>query len=81
MIATAKDAGFFERQNIGWLFDHTEQLRRARGIGADVAKYARREVAAKFARMNSTPRFGNRARDLFRLIATRLHHPERDPLG
>src|SRR5260370_12168047 len=81
MIAPAERAGFFQRENIGWLFDDAEQLDRARRIGANVAELVRREVAAKFTRMNPAARFGNGARDLFGLIAARLHHPERDPLG
>src|SRR5260370_1013855 len=31
--------------------------------------------------MNSAPRFGNGAGDLFRVIAARLYDPERDPFG
>src|SRR5438270_13874964 len=78
MIASAKRTGFFKRQNIGWLFDHAEQLDRARRIRADIAEFVRREVAAKFAGMNPAAGFGNGARDLFRLIAAGLHHPERN---
>lgn len=81
MIASAERAGFFERQNIGRLFDHAEQLDRARRIRTDIAEFVRGEIAAKLARMNSAARFGNGPRDLFGLTAARLHHPERDPFG
>src|SRR5438093_13436505 len=79
MIASAERAGFFERQNIGRLFDHAEQLDRARRIRTDIAELVRGELAAKLERMNSAARFGNGPRDLFGLTAARLHHPERDP--
>ena len=81
MIAPTERAGFFQRQNIGRLFDHAQQIDRALRIRTDVAEFVRREVAAKFAWMNSAPCFGNRQRDLFGLIAARLHHPERNSFG
>src|ERR1051326_3893695 len=60
MIAAAKRAGFFKRQNIGRLFDDAEKLGRARRVRTDVAKLVRCEVTAKFAGMNSFARFRNR---------------------
>src|SRR5438477_5261133 len=81
MITAAERAGFFQRQNVGRLFDNAKQLDRARGVRANIAELAGREIATQFARMNSAARLANRARDLFRLIAPRLHHPKRDALG
>src|SRR6266436_5296355 len=81
MIGSVERAWFLERQNIGRLFDHAEQLDRAQRIRTDIAEFVRGEIAAKLARMNSAARFGNGPRDLFGLTAARLHHPERDPFG
>src|SRR6266568_300319 len=81
MIATAERPGLFERQDIGRLFDHAEQLDRAGRIRTDIAKLIGRKVAAQLARTNSAACFGNRARDLFGLIAARLHHPKCNSFG
>src|SRR5438105_7589871 len=81
MVATMKSAGFFERQNVSWLFDNAKQLHRAGRIRTDVAKLIGGEVAAECAGMNSAAGFGNGAGDLLGLIAARLHHPKRDPFG
>src|SRR5256714_12171958 len=81
MVPAAKHAGFLQRQNISWLFHHTKKLNRATRIRADVAQLVRCEIAAKFAGTNPFTRFGNRAGNLFGLIALRLNHPKRDSFG
>src|SRR6266446_6562668 len=79
MIASAKSARFFQRQDIGWLFDDTELVGCARGILANLANFLRGEISAECARMNGLPCGRDGARDLLGLISARLHNPKRNP--
>jgi hypothetical protein len=80
MISPAKCASFFQRKNVGRLFCDAEQISRARQVGANFTDFACSKEPAKIARMNGLARVRDGARNLFRLIAARPHHPERDPL-
>src|SRR5204862_3177441 len=71
---------FFQRQNIGWLFDDAEQIGGARSVRANGAERFHREKAAAWTRAHGLASVCDRARDRFRLVPTRLDDPERDPL-
>src|SRR4051812_11412216 len=80
MIATAERTGSFQRQDIGRLLDHAELVAEPRRIGADFADVLHGEKSALRAGANGLSRNRDGARDVVRLVAPRLHHPERDPL-
>ena len=71
-------ARFFQRQNVGCLFDHAQKIDITRRVGANFADLICGEETATNARAHRLPRRRNGARNLLGLIAARLHHPERD---
>src|ERR1700693_2432451 len=81
MVPTAKRTRFLQWQDIGRLLDNTKELHRAGRIRADVAKLVGGEVTTQLAGMDPLSRFRDGASDLFRLIPTSLHDPERDPFS
>ncbi len=81
MVTAAKRARLFQRENVGRLLHDAEQLAGARLVGADFTELGGRKKAALHAGMNRRPRLGDGARDPFRLLLARLHHPERDALS
>src|SRR6267154_654212 len=80
MVAAAERARLFQRQNVGRLLDHAEQIRGARRVGANAAEFFHSEKAATRTGPDGFARGSDRARDRFRLVAPRLDDPERDPL-
>src|SRR5690349_5418865 len=80
MISAAKRAGLLQGKNVGWLFYNAEQFRGTTGISADFADFAGSKKPAQTAGANGVPRFGDGARNLLRLIVSRTHHPQRNPL-
>src|SRR5437773_5409163 len=79
MVTAAERAGFFQRKNIGGLFDDTKQIGGARGIGANAAQFFHGEKSAARTGPDSLARGCDRARDRLGLVAPRLNDPERDP--
>src|SRR5438067_1099859 len=79
MVVAAERAGFFQRENVGGLFDDTKQIGGARGIGANAAQFFHGEKSAARTGPDGLARGGNRAGDRLRLVAARLDDPERDP--
>src|SRR6266436_7952944 len=80
MIPAAKCARFFQRENVSRLFCDAEQISRSRWDGADFTGFVGSKESAQTAGMDRLTRVRNGAHNLFRLIATRAHHPERNPL-
>src|SRR5437899_11997038 len=80
MVSAAKDAGFFQGENIGRLFYNAEQVRGARGVSAYFADFASGKKSAKVAGANCLACVRDRARNLLRLVVAGPHHPERNPL-
>src|SRR6266404_3164742 len=80
VIPAPKCGRFFQRENVSWLFCDAEHFSRARRVGADFAGFAGSKESAQTAGMDRLTRVRNGARNLLRLIATRAHHPERNPL-
>ena len=81
MIAAAKSACLFQRQNVGRLLDNAEQFFRARVVSADFTKIRCREETALHTGMDPGPRLGDGASDALGLLIARLHHPKRDAFG
>src|SRR5262245_50211183 len=80
MVPAAKRTGFFQRKNVSRLFCDAEQFHRSRRVRADVADFVRSKKSAQLAGMNRLTRIRDGARNLLRLIATRTHHPQCNPL-
>jgi hypothetical protein len=80
MIPAAKCACFFQRENVSGLFGNAEKISRSRWVGADFADFVDSKKSAQTAGMDRLTRVRNGARNLLGLIATRAHHPERNPL-
>ena len=78
MIVSAKRARFFEWQNVRWLFDDAEQIRRARCVGANFAQLFRGEESAAMAWPHRLSRGADGAGNLFRHFIPGLHNPKRD---
>src|SRR6266480_7330922 len=78
MVTATKRACFFQRENIGRLFDHAEQVACARSVRANIAERFCREKTAARTGAHRLARSRDRARDRLRLIAARPHNPKRD---
>src|SRR5438874_9234899 len=81
MIISTKGARFFQRKNVGGLFDHTEQIQDPRAIGTNFTKLVSGEKSAANARPYGLPRRADGAGYLLRLFIARLDKPKRDPFG
>ena len=81
MVAAAKGAGLFQRQNVGRLLDDAEQFFHARIVCTDFTKILCREETALHTGMNPGPCFPNSEGDALGLLIARLHHPKRDAFG
>ena len=81
MIAAAKSARFFQRQNVGGLLNDAEQIAGACFIAANFTQLFRGEEAAKRAGRDGRFRGLDGQRYLQRLIPLGLDHPERDAFG
>src|SRR5262245_4497357 len=78
MVAAAKSARPFQRQNVGRLLDDAEQFFQARVVSTDFTKIRCREKTALNTGMNPGSHLGDGASDTFGLVIARLHHPKRD---
>ncbi len=79
MVTPAERARFFQRQDVGRLLHYAEQIGDARCIATDRAQFLHREKSALRTWPNGLERGENGLCDSLRLIAARLHHPERNP--
>ena len=81
VVAPAKYARAFEREDIGGLLDDAEQRAVAVRVRAKIAQFSGGEVAAARARMDLLGYALDRAGDVARAGVPLLHHPQSDALG
>ena len=81
MIAPAKDAGAFKREDVGGLLDDAEQRAVAVRIRAKITQLRSGEVTAARARMDVLGYALDRGGYVARAGVPPLHHPQRDAHG